>query len=229
VSGIGVPFVYEDPKEKDMAPEQKSWLKGWVSAIENVLFGTNFLDPTFGYSRYVDVDSFIDYHWMVEVTKNIDGYWFSQFYHIDRGGKLKAGPIWDYDLSFGNVLYHEGYRTNGWRWEKSRGPNLQSFGDHGVTQAKLTALKQRLKTYDGLRVMLRQAKAAAAAATRQLEQLFPEADRLLANRVDRLVWQFRESAPEFYEKYQVARTIVDATTSTAETPSVASVPNSKAA
>jgi hypothetical protein len=108
--------------------------------------------------------------------------------------------------------------------------NLPSLGDHGVTQAKLTALKQRLKTYDSLRVMPRQAQAAAAAATRQLEQLFPEADRLLANRVDRLIWQFRESAPEFYEKYQVARTIVDApTTSTAETASVVSVPDTKAA
>ena len=108
--------------------------------------------------------------------------------------------------------------------------NLPSLGDHGVTQAKLTALKQRIKTYDSLRVMPRQAQGAAAAATRQLEQLFPEADRLLANRVDRLIWQFRESAPEFYEKYQVARAIVDApTTSTADTPSVVPVPNSKAA
>jgi hypothetical protein len=106
--------------------------------------------------------------------------------------------------------------------------NLGSLGDHGVTQAKLTALKQRLKTFDGLRVIPRQVQGAAAAATRQLEQLFPEADRLLANRVDRLIWQFRESAPEFYEKYQVARAIVDApTTSTAETPSI--VPNTKAA
>jgi hypothetical protein len=78
--------------------------------------------------------------------------------------------------------------------------------------------------------MPRQAQAAAAAATRQLEQLFPDADRLLANRVDKLIRQFRESAPEFYQKYQVARTIVDApTTSTAQTPSVVSVPNTKAA
>jgi hypothetical protein len=106
--------------------------------------------------------------------------------------------------------------------------NLPSLGDHGVTQAKLTALKQKLKTYDTLRLMPRQAKAAAAAATRQLERLFPDADRLLANRVDKLIWQFRASAPEFYEKYQVARAIVDApTTSSGEKPSV--VPNAKAA
>jgi hypothetical protein len=89
---------------------------------------------------------------------------------------------------------------------------LESLGKYGVTQSKLNTFKQRLKAYDALRVMPRQAKAAAAAATRQLEQLFPEATLLLANRIDKLVWQFRESAPDFYEKYQVARSIVDAPT-----------------
>ena len=54
--------------------------------------------------------------------------------------------------------------------------------------------------------MPRQAKAASAAASRQLEQPFPEVERLLSQRVDKLVWQFRASTPEFYEKYQVART-----------------------
>lgn len=90
--------------------------------------------------------------------------------------------------------------------------NLSSLGDHGVTQAKLTALKQRLKAYDTLRTMPRQAKAAAAAATTQLAKLLPKARRMLANRVDKLVWQFRGSAPEFFEKYQTARAIVDAPT-----------------
>jgi hypothetical protein len=112
--------------------------------------------------------------------------------------------------------------------------NLASLGKHGVTQAKLNALKQRLKTYDGLRVMPRQATAAAAAATRQLEEFFPEVDRLLENRIDRLVWQFRESQPEFYNKYQVARSIVGAPTTSAEAepavvPVASVVPTAKAA
>jgi hypothetical protein len=121
MSSIGVSFVYEDPKEKEITPEQQAWLKTRVDVLEMALFGSNFSDPNIGYAAYLDVDSFIDYHWMVEVTKNIDGYWFSQFFHMDRGGKLKAGPIWDYDLSFGNVFYHDGYKTNGWRWERMRG------------------------------------------------------------------------------------------------------------
>lgn len=88
--------------------------------------------------------------------------------------------------------------------------NLKSLGGHGVTQAKITALKTKLTTYDTLRTMPRQATAASATATSQLAKLLPTVGRLLSNRVDRLVWQFRTSDPEFYEKYQVARAIVGA-------------------
>jgi hypothetical protein len=99
--------------------------------------------------------------------------------------------------------------------------NLTSLAPYGVTQAKLNTAKQRLKSYDALRGSPRQAKTASAAATRPLEALFPEVERLLTDRVDRLLWQFRESNPEFYERYQVARTVVPPATQTVETVSAA--------
>ena len=103
--------------------------------------------------------------------------------------------------------------------------NLTSLAEHGVTQAKLTAAKQRLKSYDALRVLPRQAKASSAAATRHLEGFYPEVERLLSQRVDKLVWQFRASTPEFYEKYQVARAVVSPATQPADgTPAVVPVP-----
>lgn len=111
--------------------------------------------------------------------------------------------------------------------------HVESLADHGVTQTKINSLKQRLKTYDAVRVLPRQAIAAAASATRQLEKLFPQADRLLKNRIDKLVWQFRESQPDFYQKYQVARSIVQPPTNgSAEEAAVVSVsttPTAKAA
>ena len=55
----------------------------------------DFQDRTNGYVKYIDVDSFIDYHWLSEMGKNIDAYTYSQFYHKDRNGKIEAGPIWD--------------------------------------------------------------------------------------------------------------------------------------
>ena len=105
--------------------------------------------------------------------------------------------------------------------------NLASLSEHGVTAEKLDAFKLTFKTYDVLRVLPRQAKAAGAAATQQLERSFPEARRLLKNRVDRLIWQFRESAPEFYDQYQVARSIVDAPTNSPEETAAAAAPASE--
>jgi spore coat protein CotH len=66
-----------------------------------------FRDPTRGYSAFVDVDSFIDFHWLVELAKNADGYWFSQYMHKDRDGKLTMEPIWDWDRTFGNPDFPE--------------------------------------------------------------------------------------------------------------------------
>ena len=124
----GIEFAFEEPKERDITPAQVQWLSNYVNEFERVLFNDNFADPVTGYAKYIDVDSFIDYHWMVEATRNIDGYWFSQFYHKDRGGKLAMGPIWDWDISFGNAFYAEGYKTNGWRWQQLKNRDYLWFG-----------------------------------------------------------------------------------------------------
>ena len=106
--------------------------------------------------------------------------------------------------------------------------NLDSLGDHGVTTERLKALKQAFKAYDALRALPRNAIGAAAAATKALERLFPQVDRLLENQIDRLVWQFRASTPDLYDKYQTARSIVGASTPGAETETLI-VPVTKAA
>jgi len=49
---------------------------------------------------------------------------------------------------------------------------------------------------------------AATASTTALERLFPQADRILNHQVEKLIWQFRATAPDLYDKYQSARSIV---------------------
>jgi hypothetical protein len=67
-----------------------------------------------GYAAYIDPASFIDFQWVVEMSKNIDGYRLSNYLHKDRNGKLKTEPIWDWNLSFGNANYMEGWIPEGW-------------------------------------------------------------------------------------------------------------------
>lgn len=71
---------------------------------------------------------------------------------------------------------------------------------------------QAIKTYDNLRSTPRQAQAAKAAATRQLARLVPKADRILSKTIDKLMVQFKAANPEFYDKYQTARSVVDTAT-----------------
>jgi hypothetical protein len=110
----GLSLVFKDPTGPNLAQTQKDWIKNYVNTFEAALYGANFTDPVNGYARYIDVGSFIDNHIIVELSKNIDGFRLSTYYHKDRNGKLVMGPVWDYDLSLGNANYNDGWNATGW-------------------------------------------------------------------------------------------------------------------
>src|SRR6185503_20090276 len=105
-------LAVESPKLANITTAQKNYLSTWFGQMATVLFGASYTNPVSGYAQYLDVDSFIDHYFIVEIPKNIDGYRLSNFYHKDRNGKLKEGPIWDWNLSFGNANYLDGGKTN---------------------------------------------------------------------------------------------------------------------
>jgi hypothetical protein len=87
--------------------------------------------------------------------------------------------------------------------------NIDSLADYGVTQAKLTSLRKKIEAFDGIQSKPRQKIASISAATRRLPKLFKQADQILNERLDKLVVQFAETEPAFYNAYKVARRIVD--------------------
>ena len=109
-------FFYVDPEPDELTSVQRAWLQNHLNAFETVLYGSGFADLAKGYASFVDRDSFIDYHLLVELTKNVDGFRFSTFFHKERGGKIKAGPLWDWNLSFGNCNGKQGFVAEGWLW-----------------------------------------------------------------------------------------------------------------
>jgi hypothetical protein len=110
----GSHFAHVRPQEDQITNAQRDWLTQYLNQFEAILFGPNFKDPVNGYAKFIDVNSFIDYHLLTEVFKEIDGYRLSTFLHKDRDGKLKMGPLWDFNLSLGNANYLEGWRPEGW-------------------------------------------------------------------------------------------------------------------
>lgn len=99
-------FLYESPKT--ITSEQRNYLKNYVDNAENSLQSANYRDKINGYRKYIDTRSFIQLFLVNEVAKNVDGYRISTFFHKDKdskGGKIKAGPPWDYDITYGNGNY----------------------------------------------------------------------------------------------------------------------------
>lgn len=116
VGGQRINYLYEYPKASNIASEQKQYIQQYMSNFETALNGSNFRDPVQGYAKYIDVNSFVDFFIMQEVTKNPDGYRISTFMHKKKdsdGGKLYMGPIWDFNLGFGNVNYCTNGNTDG--------------------------------------------------------------------------------------------------------------------
>ena len=109
-------FFHVEPKADRITPAQRAWLSNYVNRFEQTLHGPEFRHPTSGYAAFIDPGSFIDYHLIVEATKNIDGFRFSTFITKDRGGRLKMEPIWDWNLSFGNARGKQGEDFEHWYW-----------------------------------------------------------------------------------------------------------------
>ncbi len=110
-------FNYEYPKPKDIHNEQKQYINSYFDDFERALSGINFKDSLSGYRKYIDVESFIDFFILNELSNNLDGYRLSTYLHKNRNEKLKIGPIWDFNLSFGNGNYCNGDKYDTWTYK----------------------------------------------------------------------------------------------------------------
>jgi len=113
------PIYYQlhDPDISELHPLQLNYIHNYVDNWETVLKSTNFANPQTGFRAFSDELSFIDFMLINELSKNVDGYRISTFLHKKRfseGGKLFAGPLWDFNLGWGNANYCQGGQTSGW-------------------------------------------------------------------------------------------------------------------
>ncbi|MFV0593233.1 MAG: CotH kinase family protein [Draconibacterium sp.] len=98
-----VHFVYHDPGWDELTSQQKNYIKNYVTSFESSLYSTQYTDPVSGYQAYIDVESFIDYFIVSEISRNNDGFKKSRYFNKDKNGKLVAGPVWDFDWAWKNI------------------------------------------------------------------------------------------------------------------------------
>ena len=116
-SWLDTVYNIKEPADIKYDTEEYTNIENLINSFEEVLFGYNFKDPEEGYRSYIDLDSFIDWYLINEIGKSVDAYGYaSVFFSYVPGKKIKMGPIWDFDLSFGNADYSPQafYPTGNW-------------------------------------------------------------------------------------------------------------------
>jgi hypothetical protein len=123
----GTKLYYIDPDGDEVTAQQETYIQTYINEMEAALNAEDYINPQTGksYEDYIDVDSFIDHHILVELSRNVDGIRLSTYMYKPRGGKLNMGPIWDYNLALGNANYYYGDDPSGWYADM-----IEAFTDH---------------------------------------------------------------------------------------------------
>ena len=92
-----LPYMFKEPDEETLVTEQLEYMQKYINDLEELLYTYSRLSAH-EYEEYMDVDSYIDF-WFVQELADNEECWHpkSTYMHKDRGGKLTAGPVWDFD------------------------------------------------------------------------------------------------------------------------------------
>ena len=119
-------------------------LKEQIQALEDAIFS-----PEGDWQNRIDLDSWVKKYLLEEIFGSYDAGFQSQyFYSREPGGKLYAGPIWDYDSSLGNPLVWSLNSPNGlYAWRPQAMTDYAPNWYHGLYQQE--KFRQALvQTYD---------------------------------------------------------------------------------
>ena len=113
-------FQWYYPKADKIKPQQAQYIENWINTFENALFSNDYTNSQgIRYNEYIDLNSFTDFLLINELSKNSDGYKLSSYIHKDKdskGGKLVAGPIWDFDQTYGMSRVCSNDDPTGWTY-----------------------------------------------------------------------------------------------------------------
>jgi hypothetical protein len=98
----GTPVTIKSPDDDKITSEQRAYIERFYNDMEGAVFASNYTDPTNGYRKYLDLESFLRHFIIGEFAGNTDTYWSVYMYKDRSDDRLYVGPVWDYDLAFEN-------------------------------------------------------------------------------------------------------------------------------
>lgn len=94
----------EYPNPEELTNTGLSYIENDISAFEKALY-SNDPNEFIKYRNYIDMRSFADYFIINELLVSYDAGLNSTYMYKDYGGKLKMGPVWDFDGTMDNHIY----------------------------------------------------------------------------------------------------------------------------
>lgn len=126
-------------------------IKNHIDSVESVLYDDSlWLDKDNGWRKYLDEKSFIDWYWVNEISRNPDAHWWCSvyLYYDPSNKKLHMGPLWDFDIGFGNINY-DGHGVPEDFFIKNDGWHKRLFDDPEFAQNVLARWdEKKLAVYD---------------------------------------------------------------------------------
>lgn len=111
----------QEPKQ--LSEKSLQMAKNHLDDFEVYLHRQNFWGVD-SLSNWLDIQDFLEYYWVQEFAKNEDGkFTRSVFFYWEKGGTIHFGPLWDFDLGFGNesrekFAMPENWFIRNYRWNR---------------------------------------------------------------------------------------------------------------
>ena len=150
-----IPIVIHEPDPAQTV--QTEYIRNYVKQAEDALFSGAFADPALGWPAYFDAPTFVNWYLVNELLGSVDSVFFSSCWlYKDRLNPLLfMGPVWDFDISMGNVNYSSAVYPTGW-WTRGgvwfarffQDPNFAALAAARWNEVKAAAIDSLLAYVD---------------------------------------------------------------------------------
>ena len=91
---------FDNPSGYEINPAQRASIESWFRQFEAVLYdNAQWRNPTTGYRAWLDPKDFAEFFVFNTLTHNGDGLLISMFPWRGDDGRLRMGPVWDFNWS----------------------------------------------------------------------------------------------------------------------------------
>ena len=142
-------YYYHIKSPKNPSPETEELLLDHIKAFEN------FAMRPYRYNsdeivEWIDLDDYLLFYWVHEYSKNEDGN-FARSVHFTwkKGEPIHFGPLWDFDLAFGNASREQNKAPEEWYIRRYR-LNYYILQNSLVDSAAVDFWKEHRETFKAL-------------------------------------------------------------------------------